>query len=176
MPYIWLGCDSMEAWQIFLCVVINAVWLVPFLLELVVLPIRDYLQSRKSPNYGRPKIKCVTCPHSKNETLWDGRYPNGFPHRHPVYCRLLKRHIRGGKTATCMMKDPPESFYADQHQDRYPVGKIYFSAYGDCYHSTPHCPSIKKSTHICNSTLGLGDRRPCPKCWVSHGDDLYPKS
>lgn len=165
----------MEPWHIILCVIINAMWLVPFCFEFVVLPIKDHLQNRKNPNYGRRRIKCVTCLHSKNETSWDSRYGCGFPHRYPVYCRLLRRPIRKGRNATCIMKNPPEEFFADQHQPTYPVGDVYISAYGDCYHSTPYCPSIKKSQHILKTSFHLDERRPCPKCWVEHGNELHPK-
>lgn len=169
----------MTPWQIILCIAINAVWVIPFSLEIIIYPIRDHIRETKElkndPNRHRMRIQCITCKYCKSETLWSGRYPNGFPHRHPVYCRLLKRPIRGGKTAICMMKRPPEAFFADQHPQIYPVGDVYISAYGDCYHSTPYCPSIKKSQHIHKTRLFLDERRPCPKCWIANGDELHPK-
>ena len=124
----------------------------------------------------RPKINCVTCKYCKNETLWSGIYPNGYPNRHPVYCRLQRKKISGGKSARCSLKNPPEEFYEDSNHALYPQEgtTFFFSAYGDCYHSTPHCQSIKGSYHI-RRTIFCSDRRPCPKCWEEKDGQLIPR-
>lgn len=123
----------------------------------------------------RPKIKCVTCRYCRNETLWSGRYPNGYPNRQPTYCRLQRKGLSGPSSMRCSIKNPPEEFYEDTNKTYFPEHdtNVYFSAYGDCYHSTLNCSSIKNSVHMYK--LYPLDRRPCPKCWIVKDNHLIPK-
>lgn len=126
----------------------------------------------------RLRIKCVTCKYCRNKTMYSGRYPNGFPERRPNYCRLQRKWLSGGPSLRCSLKNPSEEFYEDANETYYPKDKIdvYFSAYGDCYHSTLRCPAVKNSRSMRQSPICPWDRRPCPKCWVIKDGHLIPKN
>ena len=173
----------MTWWQILLAIIFTVPWLYLFFVEVILDPLiqnKKYLQKslkwdNEHPNLQR--IKCKKCKYAIRETLWSGRYPNGIPHRMPTYCTLTKRKI-SNNTMRCVIAEPPsEYFYEPKGKtEPYPKSdtKIYYSAYGNCYHSTPHCRSIKNSNNIYTNRIFISERYPCPKCWVEIDGILYP--
>ena len=123
--------------------------------------------------------KCKNCKYAKRETLWSGRYPHGIPTRHIVYCTLARRKINGGFNMRCIIAAPQlEYLYEPKGKiEAFPCkdSQIYYSAYGDCFHSTLHCRSIKNSKNMYNDFSALIDRYPCPRCWIEKEGVLYPK-
>lgn len=173
----------MEWWQVLLCIAINALWVVPLVKEVVIFGIRERINyekqysewNKRHPDHIR--IKCADCQYVKKETYYSGRYPHSTPNRVPVYCKRIKRGV-SENTRCVIAEPPPECYQRKDAQAAYPEGhgKIYYSSYGDCYHSTPTCSSIRNSSHICISDWVPDDRRPCPKCWVEANGILYSKS
>ena len=44
-------------------------------------------------------------------------------------------------------------------------GTVYWTANGECYHSTPNCATLKRSSNISSGTISsAGGRRPCKVC------------
>lgn len=174
----------MNWWQILLCILLNAIWVCPFAYEVIYIPIVEHCKYNKKfnkwnqehPNLQR--IRCKNCKYAKRETLWSGRYPNGTPTRHIVYCSFLGKKISGNSMRCIIAAPQSEYFYEPKNKkESRPCesSKIYYSAYGDCYHSTVKCRSIKNSKHIYEGFLALSDRYHCPKCWVEKDGVLYPK-
>lgn len=122
------------------------------------------------------RLKCKDCKYCISDTHYLGRYPNGYPKRVPQYCQLLKRGINSN--SSCMLAEPPEGFYVEKtKEEAFPRAdvKVYFSAYGNCYHSSPNCPSVRNSQNLRCTTTRPFDRRPCPKCWEERNGILCPK-
>jgi hypothetical protein len=174
----------MNWWQILLCVLLSAIWIYFFIYEVIITPIIEKNKYNKNfKNWDREnpdlqRIKCKNCKYAIRETLWSGRYPNGIPTRHIVYCTLIKRKIRGTSIRCIIATPQSEYFYEPKNKkEPYPCenSKIYYSAYGDCFHSTTKCSSIKKSKNIYEGFSALRDRYPCPKCWEEKNGVLYPK-
>ena len=168
-------------------VLISLIFIIPlvylFVSEIIVSSIKDkqeYKRKVKQWNIEHPnltRIKCMDCKYCKKETLFSGRYPNGYPHRVPVYCSYLRINVR--RDSSCAVAEPTEELYQRKEEKHaYPSldTKVYFSAYGDCYHSSENCPSIKGSQHLYHWTGSAFDRRPCPKCWKEKNGVLYPKN
>lgn len=154
-----------------------------FFVNVILYPILDNRRYRKKyklwdeehPNLQR--ILCKTCKFSINETYFEGRYPYGFPRRCQKYCTLTKRNINA-HNQRCILAEPPEYFCEPKNKiDPYPSSdaEVYYSAYGNCYHSTRNCRSIKNSRKIYTGKYYLDDRYPCPKCWNEIDGILYPK-
>lgn len=155
-----------------------------FVKEIVIHPLIEnnkYKQKRKRWDIENPDKKrklCKDCKYSVSETMFAGKYPNGIPMRAFSHCKLTKRSLKGNRaTLRCMLAVPTEELIAE-NEALLPSSdsNVFFSAYGDTYHSTSKCPSIKNSTHIYNNRLGTLDRRYCPKCWVTKNGKLYPKN
>ena len=171
----------MELWDILLTVVINVPWLLCLIVGVIIYPIveqRKYKNKYKKWNQDNPdltRMKCKNCKYCRSETYWWGRYPNGIPKRVPEYCSLLKRRI--GENSSCMLAEPPKDMLVSKTKpEKEPIAgmKVYYSAYGNCYHSSDNCPSIRNAHNIYCSNLSR-DRRPCPKCWKEINGVLYPK-
>ena len=173
----------MDWWEVLLCVLINAIWMYFFITEIIIIPIIEnfkYNKKRKKWDKENPnlqRIKCKNCKYAKKETLWSGRYPHGIPTRHAVYCSLTKRKI-AGNTSRCIISEPPTNYFYESKNKIAPIpslnAEVYYSAYGNCYHSTPYCRSVKNSQHLYSNRMCLTDRYPCPKCWVEKDGVLYP--
>lgn len=44
-------------------------------------------------------------------------------------------------------------------------GTVYWTSGGECYHSTPNCPTLKRSSNISSGSISsAGGRRPCKVC------------
>lgn len=154
-------------------------WLLGFVGLCLLIFIIGIVTATFSPKQeSRQRIRCVTCKYCRNETLFSGRYPNGHPNRHPTYCRLQRKWLHGDEKLVCSLKNPPEELYADTNGDYYPENfdSVYYSAYGDTYHSTLQCPAAKKSIHMYKFHIPPDDRRPCSKCWVIKDGYLVPKN
>lgn len=41
---------------------------------------------------------------------------------------------------------------------------VYWSSGGECYHSTPDCVGLKRSTDISSGSIAMSDRRACKLC------------
>lgn len=175
----------MKTWQIILVVLLNLAWIIPVSLEALILPLIShcrYLRKYKNWSKSHPdleRIYCRNCKHCISETFFSGRYPNGFPERHPTYCKLMKRKLNLNKNTHCMIAEPPKGFFKSKDEE-FPLPasdeKIYLSAYGSHYHSSRNCPSIKGSDKIYCSFMGTFDRSPCPKCWIEQDGKLIPKN
>lgn len=175
----------MNWWQILLCVLLNVAWISFFIYEVILIPIVEHFKYNKKikkwdeENPNLQKIKCKNCKYAKRETLWSGRYPNGTPTRRIVYCSLVGRKINDSGNMRCMVASPQSEYLYEPKgkSDAHPCqnSEIYYSAYGDCFHSTPHCSSIKNSKNLYKGILALSDRYPCPKCWVEKEGVLYPR-
>ncbi len=172
----------MEWWQILLAVVFTVPLLFLFIMGVVIGPIIDNYEHKKKVkqwNEAHPnlmRIRCKDCKYCKCETYYQGRYPNGYPQRRPTYCSYLRRNI--DQNSSCMIAEPTAEFYRSKDKiDIRPSNntKVYFSAYGNCYHSSLNCPSMRGSQHRYGSVIGVLDRRPCPKCWEERDGVLYPK-
>ncbi len=173
----------MEWWQILLCVIFNGVWVSAFVSEIIVLPIinnRKYKEKRKQWDEAHPdltRIRCKDCKYCKSETYYQTHYPA----RRPVYCRFLGRKIKS--SFFCLMAEPTEGFYISKEKaDIKPIedAEVYFSPYGDCYHSSLCCPTIRSAYRYRGprdpgSWRAVSDRRPCRKCWAEKDGVLYPK-
>ena len=170
--------------QILLAIVFAFPWLYFFFKEVILEPFIQNLKYHK--NYTKwnkehpdlQRIKCKTCKFAKKETSWVGRYPHGTPVRNVVYCSFTRRKINGNHRRCIISEPPSEYFYEIKNKpELYPQKdiKIYYSSYGNCYHSTPYCPSIKHSQHLYHGRMCLTDRFPCPKCWEEKYGVLYPK-
>ena len=127
------------------------------------------------PDLIRPK--CEECKYCRKETMWAGRYPNGYPQRVPSYCNYLKRKI--GPDYSCQLAEPPEKLC--KHKDAvspFPSSdtETFFSVYGDYYHSSGNCPYLKSAKRVYYRTGAPADRRPCPMCWTEINGVLYPKN
>ena len=173
----------MNWWQILLTVIINLIWIIPFVIVVIIEPIKENKEYRKKYNNWNethPSLQrrlCKTCKYSKSETYFDGRYPNGFPHRNVTYCTLTRKRITGN-SCRCIIAEPTDYFCESKNKKvHFPKSdvEIYYSAYGNCYHSTPNCKAIKNSRHIYTSNIYLSERYPCPKCWIEKDGVLYPK-
>ena len=174
----------MTWWQILLAIVFTVPWLFVFVHFVILEPFfqnRKYNKDYKKWNDEHPnlqRIKCKNCKYAEKETLWQGRYPHGTPTRNIVYCSFTRQKINGNNSH-CIISEPPSEYFYEpkgkvelrpQHDT-----KIYYSAYGNCYHSTPFCRSIKSSQHLYTGRLGLIDRYHCPKCWEEKEGYLIPK-
>ena len=174
----------MTWWPILLAIVFTVPWLYLFFVEVILDPLtqnKKYRQKSIKWDNEHPNLqrrKCKSCKYAISETYWVGRYPNGLPRRIQVYCTLIRKEI-GGQNLQCIIPEPPsEYFYEPKGKiEPYPESntEIYYSAYGNCYHSTPHCRSIKNSRNIYTNKFSLKDRYPCPKCWIEKDGVLYPK-
>lgn len=174
----------MTWWQILLAIVFTVPWIYLFIMGLILQPISQNSQYKKDYikwNEAHPNLqrrKCKNCKYAKKETLWSGRYPNGTPTRHIIYCSYTRRKISGNHSC-CIIPNPPSEYFYEpkDKKELYPNSDtpIYYSAYGNCYHSTPNCRSIKNSIHLYQSRICLADRYPCPKCWTEKDGYLTPK-
>lgn len=174
----------MTWWQILLAIVFTVPWLYLFIMEIIIEPILQHFKYEKdyknwndqNPNLQR--IKCKNCKYAKRETLWAGRYPHGIPTRKVVYCSLTRRKINGNYNR-CIISEPPSEYFCETKgkSEAYPQSdvQVYYSAYGNSYHSTPYCRSIKNSQHLYSGRMCLTDRYPCSKCWEEKDGILYPK-
>lgn len=174
----------MKPWEIILGIFFTALWFIPFLIEIIILPFLDHLKYlKKFFNWNKEhpdlqRIQCKNCKYHISKTFYEGRYPHGTPERYVVYCKLFKRKIDGihYKNIRCRIAEPTEYFCEPINTDE-PLPKsevVYYSAYGDCFHSTPNCPTIKGSKHLYKNIFCNG-RRPCPKCWIEKNGTLYPR-
>lgn len=140
---------------------------------------REYQKKYKNWNNEHPALQrrlCKTCKYSIKETYYIGKYRHSLPTRKPEYCTLLKRKI-DREESRCLLAEPQEYFYEPKgKKELFPKSgtAIYYSAYGNCYHSTPHCRSIKNSRNVYKSCFALG-RYPCPKCWKEENGNLVAK-
>ena len=171
----------MEWWQILIAIIFISP-IVVILFGGIICSIQENhnnLKKRKDWDLKHPnltRIKCSNCKNCKKETNWAGRYPHGFPQRVAVYCKLLK--IGVGDSSICQLAEPPMELCEPKntiHSYPHDGTETYFSAYGDCYHSSTQCPSIKSSQHLHHKIGSPYDRRPCPKCWIEKDGVLYPK-
>ena len=176
----------MKWWQIILCALTTIPFAIMFVIGVIIEPIKDNKEYRKKYNKWNethPNLQrrlCKTCKYSKSETVFDGlyRYPNRFPHRMVSYCTLLHREIGGKTNCRCIIAEPTDYFCEPKDKEEpFPKSgvEVYYSAYGNCYHSTPNCRSIKNSRHIYTSKIHISERYPCPKCWIEKDGVLYPK-
>lgn len=171
----------MEWYQILLAISINALWIIPLVLDVIIYPLKESIEYNRifyKWNSEHPDLlrkRCMDCKYCKKETNYIGRYPHGYPERYPVYCRLLKRRV-SSSSQRCQLAEPTSEFI-EAHEEKYPAKDtvVYFSAYGDSYHSTPLCSSLKQSVHIRKSVHTPTDRKPCSKCWVDKNNTLYPR-
>lgn len=44
-------------------------------------------------------------------------------------------------------------------------GMVYWTTSGECYHSTPNCPTLKRSKNIQSGSIAGSSRRPCKVCY-----------
>lgn len=177
---------QMEWWQILLAVLFTAAWFIPFLIEVIITPIKDNIaynkkfQSWSKAHPDLQRIQCKTCKYAKKETIYSGRYPNGYPKRYVSYCALIHKRLDGINfpEMRCQLAEPPEYFYESKNEEKaYPAqhNAVFFSPYSDRYHSTPHCRSLKKSPKIYSGII-RSDRYPCSLCWIKKDGKLYPKN
>lgn len=175
----------MTWWQILLTIIFTVPWFYLFFIEVVLEPIKqnkNYRQKSAKWDNEHPELqrrKCKACKYAISETYWVGcRYPNGIPRRQQVYCTLTKRKL-DNNTARCIIAEPPTDYFNEPKDKIEPRPEfdteIYYSAYGNCYHSTPHCRSIKNSQNIYTNRIYINDRYPCPKCWIEKDGYLLPK-
>ncbi len=175
----------MTWWQILLAIVFTVPWIYLFVMEVILQPLaqnsqykKDYLKwNEEHPDLQRRK--CKNCKYAISETYFEGRYPHGIPRRRQTYCTLTKRKL-GEYNKYCIISVPPNEYFFEpkDKKELYPNSNtpIYYSAYGNCYHSTPHCRSIKKSRNIYTNRIYINDRYPCPKCWTEKDGYLYQKN
>ena len=172
----------MEWWEILLTIAFTVPWVFLLIKELIIGTIidnRNYKKhydqwSEEHPDLVR--IKCKECKYCRSRTNYIGRYPNGLPERIPEYCTYLKRNIKAN--SSCLMTEPTLECYKkreDAHISPNSDSIVYFSSHGNCYHSSPHCSSIRNAQKIYHSSIGSLGRRPCPKCWEEKDGILYPK-
>lgn len=168
---------------IILAISINALWVIPLILEVFVYPTKEnieYKRKFKKWNSEHPDLirkRCVDCKYCKKETNYLGKYHHGYPERYPVYCRFLSIRLPSAyQDQRCRLAEPTLEFI-ETNEKKYPEKNtsVYFSAYGDSYHSSPMCSSIKNSKHIIESACTPLDRHPCSKCWINKNNTLYPK-
>lgn len=175
----------MSWWEILLAIIFTIPLAYLFVMGVILHPIIQNRQYKKDcirwnkehPNLQRRK--CKTCKYAISETYFVGRYPNGIPRRHQTYCTLTKRKLNEYSTF-CIISEPPNEYFYEpkDKKELYPdmATPIYYSAYGSCYHSTPHCRSIKNSQNIYTNRVYITDRYACPKCWTEKEGHLYPKN
>jgi hypothetical protein len=172
----------MEWWEILLAMVFTVPWLFLLVKELIIDTIidsRKYKEKYNQWNIDNPdlvRIKCKDCKYCRSRTNYIGRYPNGIPERIPEYCICLKRNIKSN--SSCLMAEPiPECYQKREKAHIVPSSNavVYFSSYGNCYHSSPQCSSIRNAQKIYRSSIGTLGRRYCPKCWEEKEGILYPK-
>lgn len=175
----------MTWWQILLALIFTVPWLILTFRATIweyISEQKKYKKKYNDWNISHPNMQrrlCKTCKYAISETYWEGlhRYPNEFPRRRPTYCTLTKRAL-GTRDHRCIIAEPTAYFYEPKntiYPEPIPNAKIYYSAYGNCYHSKRDCYSIKNSTNIYIGNEYLNDRYPCPKCWVEKDGVLYPK-
>lgn len=52
-----------------------------------------------------------------------------------------------------------------QELENQSYGTVYWTPNGECYHSTPNCPTLKRSSSISSGSISsAGGRRPCKVC------------
>ena len=150
--------------------------------EIIICSIKENIKYKKKFNKwneDHPELQrrlCKTCKYSIKETNYIGRYRNSIPIRKLEYCTLIKKkiNIEGSR---CMLAEPPKYFFEPKNKKELYTKfgtEIYFSAYGNCFHSTKNCRSIKNSRNVYKSILPFG-RYPCPKCWKEEDGYLVPK-
>ena len=175
----------MTWWQILLAIVFTVPWIYLFIMGVILQPLSQNSQYKKEYikwNKEHPELlrrKCKTCKFAISETYYVGRYPNGIPRRRQTYCTLTKRKLNDYNTF-CIIAEPPSEYFYEPKDKKEPYPNsdtpIYYSAYGNCYHSTPHCHSIKSSRNIYTNRIYINDRYPCQKCWDEKNGVLYPKN
>lgn len=74
----------------------------------------------------------------------------------------------GVETPESVHSPQPTQFYQD-HGSSYSDDDnitVYTTEYGECYHSTPNCPTLSRSRNIYSTSKGRAKRhyRPCQKC------------
>ena len=174
----------MKWWQIMLCVLTMLPFVIMFVIGVIIEPIQEnraYKKKYNQWNKTHPELQrrlCKTCKYSISETHFEGRYPHGIPHRQVCYCTYFHRGI-SDRQKRCIAAEPTEYFY-ERIDAKEPQPKdgtnIYYSAYGNCYHSSPNCRMIKTSRNIYTGSTFISERYPCPKCWKEEDGKLIPKN
>lgn len=110
----------MEWWVIVLCILFNAIWIVPLIHELVISPIKEAVKRNKKNNEwvkknGQKLAKlCLNCHYCK--WFWYhpfykyGRY-GGLKIKTPTYCRKFKKPLSYDPSIRCIGKDYEEIEY-----------------------------------------------------------------
>ena len=173
----------MEIWYIILAIVLNAIWIIPFIMEIIIYPLKNrmkYDKKFKKWDSEHPDLlrrRCMDCKYCKKATSYFGRYPHGKPFRYPDYCRLLHIRLSSSHSQRCKIAEPTEEFI-ETGKKYFPEKNVtvYFSEFGDLYHSSPSCLYIKKSKHVIKSRVVPWDKNPCSRCWVESENTIYPKN
>lgn len=110
---IEFGVKRIMTWiEIFLCIIINGIWIIPLIYELVITPIQDSIKLHKKNHIwieinGRHLRKlCVECKYCK----WYWYHPiygqMGFlKTKTPQYCKKFRKELTPDSSLRCFIND-----------------------------------------------------------------------
>ena len=97
-----------------LAVVVNSIWVIPFLKELVYEPIRQHIESNKEFKQWKKehpnaiKKQCLDCKYCRwfwARTFYSEKYRNCLVVKTPKYCKKAKKHLSYNPSLRCVIKN-----------------------------------------------------------------------
>lgn len=169
-------------WEVVLCIIINAIWILPISIELILSLVdeyklhRDVVKANKRYNeiHGRKKRKlCIKCPYCKWKYYHPfssrGNYYWAAVLKTPIYCRKFNIKLKHDFNLVCVSKWNSEAMYENEPCDcanslspinnSYKECKYYRTPTGLKYHLDPICGG--KNSFVTTDVSGLF---PCSKC------------
>ncbi|MDD2498662.1 MAG: hypothetical protein PHY90_11125 [Desulfitobacteriaceae bacterium] len=114
--------------KIFLCIAINALWVIPFVLELIIHPIQDSFRSykknkewKKENGYHLKKL-CIHCSYCKwyyyHPFYKYGSYGNVCVSKMPSYCRKFRTPLKPDLSLRCISQMNESTEYEDYIEEK----------------------------------------------------------
>ena len=114
----------MTSKQILLAIVINSIWVIPMIYELVIVPIQDSIKLRKrnkeydSSHNKSQRLKCVDCKYCisflDRAFHKNSKYANFMRIRVPKYCKRFKTDLHWDSSLRCISKVNEFAMYEDK--------------------------------------------------------------
>ncbi len=113
--------------EIFLCIIFNSLWIIPFILEIIIYPFIENLKrknivNRLNKEYSKThgyklKLLCTDCKHC----IWRyhhpfSKYGNNYwlaVSKIPYYCKKFNKHLKHDGQLRCIAKLSKDAMYEE---------------------------------------------------------------
>lgn len=111
-----------KPWEIVLCIIFNAIWIIPFLLLVVISPFAEKRErSKKEQEYLKqygPRMLCMDCKFCKTRLHRPFYNSNMMATYHPSYCSKFRIELKWDINLRCQARRPEDA-------ERYATTKNY---------------------------------------------------